>query len=257
MQANLQIPLHTVQAFVLVLMRVGGLFIFAPIPGIANTPGPARAVLSAMLALALYPKWPALQGADPDIGRLIFWSLSELALGITVGLMISLVMELFAFGAQAVSLPAGYTYASAVDPNTHAESNVLVILAQLTGGLFFFALNLHHQLIALLAQSLETYPPGQFAITEPVAQQMIRVGSAVFQLGLGLVLPILALMAMIDIALALLGRLNSQLQVVTLSFPIKMGVALVLLAAFGPIMPRLFDHAAGQAMTTLRSILSL
>jgi flagellar biosynthetic protein FliR len=255
MQADLQIPLHTLHAFVLVMLRVGGVFLFTPIPGVRNAPAPARAVLSATLALALYPKWPQLQGVDPDMGQLVFWGLSELALGVTVGLLIGLAMELFAIGAQAVSLPAGYTYASAVDPATQAESNVLVILAQLSSGLLFFAFNLHHQLIALLARSLETYPPGQFAITEPIAEQVVRAGSAVFQLGLGLVLPILALMAMIDIALSLLGRLNAQLQVITLSFPVKMGVSLVVLAAFGPIMPRLFEKTAGQAMVVLRAML--
>jgi flagellar biosynthetic protein FliR len=255
MQADLQIPLHTLHAFVLVMLRVGGVFLFTPIPGVRNAPAPARAVLSATLALALYPKWPQLQGVNPDMGQLVFWGLSELALGVTVGLLIALAMELFAIGAQAVSLPAGYTYASAVDPATQAESNVLVILAQLSAGLLFFAFNLHHQLIALLARSLETYPPGQFAITEPIAGQVVRAGSAVFQLGLGLVLPILALMAMIDIALSLLGRLNAQLQVITLSFPVKMGVSLVVLAAFGPIMPRLFEKSAGHAMAVLRAML--
>jgi len=257
MPVDLQIPLHTLHAFVLVMLRVGGVFIFTPVPGVRNAPAPARAVLSATVALALYPKWPQLQGADPDIGQLVFWGLSELALGVTVGLLIALALELFAIGAQAVSLPAGYTYASAVDPATQAESNVLVILAQLTSGLLFFAFNLHQQLIALLARSLETYPPGQFAITEPVAGQVLRAGSTVFQLGLGLVLPILALMAMIDISLSLLGRLNAQLQVITLSFPVKMGVSLVVLAAFGPIMPRLFDKTAGQAMAVLRAMLSI
>lgn len=255
MQADLQIPLHTLHAFVLVMLRVGGVFLFTPIPGVRNAPAPARAVLSATLALALYPKWPQLQGVDPNMGQLVFWGLSELALGVTVGLFIALAMELFAIGAQAVSLPAGYTYASAVDPATQAESNVLVILAQLSSGLLFFAFDLHHQLIALLARSLETYPPGQFAITEPIAEQVVRAGSTVFQLGLGLVLPILALMAMIDISLSLLGRLNAQLQVITLSFPVKMGLSLVVLAAFGPIMPRLFDKTAGQAMAVLRAML--
>jgi flagellar biosynthetic protein FliR len=255
MQADLQIPLHSLHAFVLVMMRVGGVFLFTPVPGVRNAPAPARAVLSAALALALYPKWPKLQGLNPDMGQLIFWSLSELALGVTVGLLIALVLELFAIGAQAVSLPAGYTYASAVDPATQAESNVLVILAQLTSGLLFFAFDLHHQLIALLARSLETYPPGQFAITAPVAEHIVRAGSVVFQLGLGLVLPILALMAMIDISLSLLGRLNAQLQVITLSFPLKIAISLVVLAAFGPIMPRLFHKTAGEAMTVLRTML--
>jgi flagellar biosynthetic protein FliR len=256
MPVDLQIPLHTLHAFVLVMLRVGGVFLFTPFPGLRNTPAPARAVLCAALALALYPKWPRLQGIGPDMGQLVLWSLSEIALGVTVGLLIALLLELFAIGAQAVSLPAGYTYASAVDPATQAESNVLVILAQLTSGMLFFAFNLHHQLIALLARSLDSYPPGQFAITEPIAQQIVRAGSTVFQLGLGLVLPILALMAMVDISLSLLGRLNTQLQVITLSFPVKMGISLVVMAAFGPIMPRLFDKVAGQAMAVLRAMLA-
>lgn len=256
MPVDLQIPVHTLHAFILVMLRVGGVFVFAPVPGIRNAPPVARAGLSMTLALALYPKWPQLQGADPSFGQLLIWGLSELALGVTVGLLIAFVLELFALGAQAISLPAGYTYATAVDPGTQAESNILVVLAQLTSGLLFFAFDLHQQLVFLLAQSLETSPPGQFAITEPIAQQMIRAGSTVFQLGLGLVLPILALMAMIDISLSLLGRLNSQLQVITLSFPLKMGICLVMMAAFGPVMPLLFDRTADQAMSILRAMLS-
>lgn len=256
MPVDLQIPVHTLHAFVLVMLRVGGVFVFTPVPGVRNAPPIARAVLSMTLALTLYPKWPQLQGADPSLGQLVIWGLSELALGVTVGLLIAFVMELFAIGAQAISLPAGYTYATAVDPGTQAESNILVVLAQLTSGLLFFAFDLHQQLIFLLAKSLETSPPGHFAITEPIAEQMIRAGSTVFQLGLGLVLPILALMAMIDISLSLLGRLNSQLQVITLSFPVKMGICLVMLAAFGPVMPRLFDRTADQAISILRAMLS-
>jgi flagellar biosynthesis protein FliR len=168
------------------MLRVGGVFVFAPIPGVRNAPAPARALLSMTLALTLYPVWPQLQGADPSLGQLVMWGLSELALGVTVGLLLAFVMELFAIGAQAISLPAGYTYATAVDPGTQAESNILVVLAQLTSGLLFFAFNLHQQLIFLLARSLKTSPPGQFAITEPIAEQMIRTGSTVFQLGLGL-----------------------------------------------------------------------
>jgi flagellar biosynthetic protein FliR len=214
-------------------------------------------VLAVTLTLALYSKWPQLPGADPGIGQLAAWGLTELTLGVTVGLLVSFTLEIFAIGAQAISLPAGYTYASAVDPATNAESNVLVILAQLTAGLLFFAFDLHQQLILLLARSLETYPPGQFAISQPMAEQVLLTGSVVFQLGLGLVLPILALMAMIDISLALLGRLNTQLQVITLSFPAKMVVSLVMLAAFCPIMPRLFNETAARTMSILRALLAV
>jgi flagellar biosynthetic protein FliR len=254
MLADLHIPLQTLHAFVLVLFRVGGVFVFVPIPGIRNSPPAARAVLAVTLTLALYSKWPQLAAADVGIGQLAAWGLAEFTLGVTVGLLVSFILEVFAIGAQAISLPAGYTYASAVDPATNAESNVLVILAQLTSGLLFFAFDLHQQLILLLARSLETYPPGQFAISAPVAEQVLLTGSTVFQLGLGLVLPILALM---DISLALLGRLNTQLQVITLSFPAKMAVSLVMLAAFCPIMPRLFNETAARTMAIIRVLLAV
>jgi flagellar biosynthetic protein FliR len=170
--------------------------------------------------------------------------------------LIAFVTEMFAVAAQAISLPAGYTYASAVDPATQAESNVLIILAQLTSGLLFFALGLHRQLILALARGLDSHPPGQYSITVSIAEEVVRVGSSVFRLGFELALPILALLAMVDISLALLGRLNSQLQVITLSFPVKMLMSLGLLAALGPVLPRLFQKAANPVMTTIAQLLS-
>ncbi len=252
---DLIIPLGTVHGFMLVLSRVAGVLVLTPIPGVSAAPGVARVVLSVSLTLALHSKWPVVNGA-PGIGDIIAWALAEFALGVTVGLLISFVTEMFAIAAQAISLPAGYTYASAVDPATHAESNILIILAQLISGLLFFALGLHRELILALARGLDSYPPGEYSISAPIAQEVLRVGSSVFRLGFELALPILALLAMIDISLALLGRLNSQIQVIILSFPVKMLVTLALLASFGTIFPRLFQKAAGPVMAMIGALLS-
>jgi flagellar biosynthetic protein FliR len=257
MPGELSIPLGTLHAFLLVLFRVGGVFVFAPIPGMRVGPAPPRIVLAVGITLALYPKWPAPPAGNPEIGDLLAWGLSELALGLTVGLLVGFLIEVFALGAQALSLPAGYTYASTIDPSTEAESNVLVILAQLVGGLLFFGFGLHLRLILALARSLETYPPGQFGISLPVAEQVIALGSSIFDLGLQLVLPVLALLAMIDISLALLGRLNSQLQVIILSFPAKMLASLATLAALGSVMPRVFERASAEMLAVLYALLGL
>jgi len=252
---DLIISLGTVHGFMLVLARVTGVLVFTPLPGFSAAPAVARVVLSVSLTLALYSKWPVVSGT-PGIGDFLAWTLAEFALGVTVGLLIAFVTEMFAVAAQAISLPAGYTYASAVDPATQAESNVLILLAQLTSGLLFFALGLHRQLILALARGLDSHPPGQYSITVSIAEEVMRVGSSVFRLGFELALPILALLAMVDISLALLGRLNSQLQVITLSFPVKMLMSLGLLAALGPILPRLFQKAANPVMTMIAQLLS-
>ena len=252
---DLIVPVATVHGFMLVLSRVAGVLAFAPIPGVASAPGIARVVLSVSLTLALHSKWPIVS-ATPGIGDMVAWIMAEFALGVTVGLLISFVTEMFAIAAQAISLPAGYTYASAVDPATQAESNVLIIMAQLISGLLFFTLGLHRQLILALARGLDAHPPGQYSISASIAEEVLRVGSSVFRLGFEFALPILALLAMIDISLGLLGRLNSQLQVITLSFPVKMLLSLALLAALGAVLPRLFQKAADPVMAMIAALLS-
>jgi flagellar biosynthetic protein FliR len=56
---------------------------------------------------------------------------------------------------------------------------------------------------------------------------------------------------LIDISLALLGRMQQQLQLLSVAFPAKMLAALVLLAALAPTIPRLFSTAAERTLSAL------
>jgi len=51
----------------------------------------------------------------------------------------------------------------------------------------------------------------------------------------------------VDVALALLGRLNAQLQLLTLAFPAKMLTALLVLSWIAALFPRLLREAGGHA----------
>jgi flagellar biosynthesis protein FliR len=59
---------------------------------------------------------------------------------------------------------------------------------------------------------------------------------------------------MTDIALALIGRLNSQLQVTTLGFPAKMIGALALLAWIATLIPATLRQAAQPMLSLLHTI---
>jgi flagellar biosynthetic protein FliR len=85
--------------------------------------------------------------------------------------------------------------------------------------------------------------------------QVVRTGSVMFSTGLRLVLPLLALLLIVDISLALLGRLNSQLQLITLAFPIKMLVSVGLLAWLVLVFPQVLARAAGPIMSLVRQLL--
>jgi len=54
------------------------------------------------------------------------------------------------------------------------------------------------------------------------------------------------LLLLIDVALALLGRIQQQLQLLSLAFPAKMLATLAILAALAPTTARIFEGAAGR-----------
>ena len=77
-------------------------------------------------------------------------------------------------------------------------------------------------------------------------------------MGVRLALPVVALLVMVDVALALLGRLNAQLQLLSLAFPAKMLTALVVLSWVAALFPRILARSsAGQAWAAARRMLGL
>jgi len=257
MPVELTLSAGTPIAFLLVLARVSGALTFVPLPGIGSAPSPVRVALALGFTLALASRWPAVDASAITPFRLAGWAAAEAAIGIAIGVAVAVVLEAFSFAAQVLSLPAGYGYASTVDPNTQADSGILLVLAQLVAGMLFFALGLDREVLKLFAQSLDRIPTGAYVFGPGSAQTMVWLASTLFSVGVRIALPVIALMAMVDVALALVGRLNAQLQLLSLAFPAKMMAALVMLVWLAALYPRILREYAGQAFAVGRRVLGL
>jgi flagellar biosynthetic protein FliR len=84
---------------------------------------------------------------------------------------------------------------------------------------------------------------------------MIRLGGDMLSLALRLALPAVALLVLMDLSLGLVGRLNQQLQLLSMAFPVKMLVGLLLLIWITALVPRLLGTYAGEVFGTLRQAL--
>lgn len=257
MPANAVVHVSLLYAFLLVLARIGGLFIFLPLPALKSGPDAAKIVLAMSLTIALYSRWPVLNAAPSSMIVLAGWMILEAGIGLAIGLVVGFIIEAFIMAAQAISTQAGFAYASAVDPNTEADSTVLITMAQLTAGLLFFAMGLDRQLLNILARSLQTQPPGSFTASRTSMEALVMLGSTVFSTGVRLVLPLMTLLFLIDLSVGLLGRLNSQLQLIALVFPLKITVALAGLSILVLIIPKLYQQLANNAFTVLGRFLGL
>jgi flagellar biosynthetic protein FliR len=245
----------TVLGFILTLTRIGGVFVFIPIPGFKSGFDIARIALILGVTIALFPVWPH-PAAEANPGLFAMWMLSEAALGTGIGLAVAFALEAFQMGAQMLGLQAGYSFASTVDPSTQADSTVLIVIAQTAASLVFFASGLDREVIRIFAQSLVTFPPGTFVLSKEVTHLILMAGTTMFSTGLRLALPIVAAMLMIDISLALLGRINSQLQLHYITFPMKMVVALLLLGWIVTMFPALMRGGSAPALAAARRLIT-
>ena len=94
----------TLIGFLLTMVRVAGVFVFVPIPGLKSAVDPARVLLMLGVTIALYPVWPHPAG-DVSAGLFVLWIMSEAALGIGIGLAVGFAIEAFHMvGAQVIGL---------------------------------------------------------------------------------------------------------------------------------------------------------
>jgi flagellar biosynthetic protein FliR len=257
MHSNPAIPTSVLYGFLLVLARISGVFVFLPLPGLEAGPSAAKITLAMILTFGMYSRWPVLDPVPESMLQVGGWMLAEAAIGLATGLAVAFLIEAVTFGAQAISTQAGFAYASTIDPNTEADSTVLILLAQLTAGLLFFAMGFDRVLLTILARSLETHPPGAFIASHASVEALVMLGSSIFSTGIHLALPLMTLLFLIDLSIGLLGHLNSQLQLIALAFPAKMLAALAALSFLVLLIPRLYQQLGADAFTALGRLLGL
>jgi flagellar biosynthetic protein FliR len=253
MHADITVPLRTIIGFVLVLSRLLGVFVYLPLPGKDTGPSMARIVLAVAMGLAVVPSWSAASIPDPTPSMLVLWVGSELAFGLTIGLVVGFVSEALTVGAHIIALQAGYAYASVVDPTTQADSDVLQVLAQLLGGLLFFTFGLDHMAIRTFVYSLRSFPPGQFALTPDLVRGVLALSAGIFTVGLKLAMPVVALLLTTELALSLVGRLSTQLHLGASASAIKMLLTLLVLVTLLRVLPQVYEQFAQQLMEFLQA----
>ncbi|MGJ5820740.1 flagellar biosynthetic protein FliR [Paludibaculum fermentans] len=255
MPAEFHFEISTVLGFLLVVARLGSALLFVPIPGVKAAPELTRAFLICAICVSLFPMWPRYNASEFGPAVYILWLVGEMIFGLAVGLLVAFLSDMLVFTVQAVSVQAGFSYASTIDPNSEADSSVLQIVAQLMSNLLFFTAGGDRLVLMAFANSLREWPPGHVDLTWSAARVVVTAGSMMMELGLRLALPIAALLLLADVTLALLGRIQSQLQLLSLAFPVKMLGSLAALATLVSLAPLLFQSGLDQVRALLGALI--
>ncbi len=254
----LSVPLVTVDTivtFLLILTRLGGLFLAAPVLSQNRIPPFVKAALGIVMALMLVPVVAAPRVANPDLGTLVFWIVREAAVGALIGLVATFLLAGVATGGQMVGFQMGLTYAGAVDPQFNSQMSPVAEVLNLTALMLFLLMDGHHHLIRALVLSYKVVPAGEFVMSDIRLGRLITASAAMFVVALQIAAPIIILLLLADASLAFLSRLVPQMNIFVVGAPLKIGVGLIMLTLTMPLMgallTALFSGLDRQLLTFL------
>ena len=94
-------------------------------------------------------------------------------------------------------------------------------LFQLMGTLVMIAAGLDRILLASMVRSFRAVPLGTLRWRRSTALAIVRAAGGIFLAGVELAAPVLAATMLVEIAVALMGKLSPQLPVMYLTVPLK------------------------------------
>jgi len=226
-------------AMTLALLRVSGMVVFAPFFSSTALPVRAKAVFVLAVAWLLAPLVAALPNARADINFTAI--LGELAIGLLYGLSLALLNEMLLFAGQIAGVQFSFSLVNLMDPSSSIETPLLGNLFQLMGTLVLIAAGLDRILLASLFRSFRAVPLGTYALAPTAALALVRAAGGIFVAAVELAAPILAATMLVEIAIALMGKLSPQLPVMFLTVPFKTLTGFVVLAGSLALWPRFIE----------------
>jgi flagellar biosynthetic protein FliR len=235
---------------VLVLIRISGLMLFAPFFSSAAIPRTVKAVFAFVLAGLLAPIAANHPGAAPELGLMSV--LGELSTGLIFGLCLSLLMEVLSFSGQLLGLQFSFSLVNVLDPNSSIETPLLSQLLNLVGLLVILAAGLDRTLLSALMHTFVAVPVGTAWLATRTSLTLLQMMSGVFLAAVQLSAPVIAATLLVELVVALVGRLSPQLPVLFVGIPLKTLIGYTVLIGSLGVWPRFiearFDGLLNQAM---------
>ena len=243
--------------FTLLLTRLTGLVMFAPIYSSTDVPMRFRALLIVALALILAPTQFHVDVALPD--TLVDFSLSlttELLIGLSIGLSVLCLFLGIQLTGRIIGQMSGMAVAEVFDPSTDTSTPLFAQLLNMIAMLAFLLVGGHRLVMAALLDNLEILPLGSgFPPTAVDAVFVVLTQS--FDLGLRAAAPATVALLLSTLVLGLIGRTMPQFNILMLGFGINSLVSMgTLFVSMGAII-WMFQDQLEPVLQTMFNALSL
>lgn len=245
-------------AWLLVLFRLTGIFVFAPMFGSQTIPARVKVFLALGLSFCVYPVLLAPGGLVEPVVRagLSLWSLvsavaMELLIGIVIGYGASLPLLGMEMAGQVADQQMGLGIAGVLNPEINEEAGIV--------GQFFFMLALavfvilggHRVMLAVLVGSFSNVPLGGGWVDGRLLDLVLGLLMSVFELAIRVSAPLLCLVFLETVAMGFIARTVPQMNIMSVGFALRIMIGTAILIGAVAVKNGVFVEALRQALSDL------
>jgi len=206
--------------FFLHTIRLSAFLLSAPFFGAAAIPLQIRIVISVVISFILFGSISV-----PDIATLPFLSLLEIvlfevAIGLSLGLILTVLFSSVAMAGEKIAASAGLGFAAQVDPNSGGQTPVVSQILNLFAIALFLSLDGHLICIALIKQSYELLPMGEIPSIDTFVASAIEASGHMFSIASLLMLPVVSVLLLANVTVGVVTRSAPQLNLFSFGFPL-------------------------------------
>ncbi len=216
---------------ILIFVRVSALFVSGPIIGDGYIPTPIKAILAVAVTTVLWPLASSTSPIPALDGWFIVLMLKEALVGVSMGFFVGLFMQGIRFGGELINRFSGFSAAENFDPDTNASVTPIGDVMHMLAVLLFFVWDGHHYFFAALARSYEVIPIGAVQITQSFQLALAQGLDDMSKVAVAMSFPVLATIMAITAAEGVVTRAVPQINLLSISFALKIVVSLMVLYA--------------------------
>lgn len=223
------VSLEHLEYFLLILVRISGFMVAAPIFSLRNIPMRVKTLLAIAIAIVVFHVVPYREVLYSTTLEYALVVITEMLAGVIMGFMANVAYYILSFAGQIIDQEIGFSMVNQYDPITSTQVTI-------TGNLYTYAVmlmviitNMHHYLIRAITDSFQLIPVGSVVLDFNLYEVMKRFVVDYFVLGFRIVLPIFASLLVVNTILAILAKVAPQMNMFVIGLQLKVFVGLAVL----------------------------
>jgi flagellar biosynthetic protein FliR len=151
----------------------------------------------------------------------------------------------------------GLGLANMLDPQSGQQVSIISNFQYILAVLLFFAVHAHHWFIYAMAQSLLMIPLLSSTVPTSMMAFLVVTLGKVCVAAIQIAAPVIAALLLANVGMGIVARLVPQMNMFILSFPVTIGVGLIMLAGALPYYIGLLRGVFGQLQSSMHIVMQL